>query len=110
MTIHVERIEGRAMPVNSFLVHGPDGLVIVPFGTETEFLAPLPIRALWGIGPKTETHLLRAGIRTIGDLAQRSTGELERILGSRGAFLRDMARGLDDRGIETSYERKSVGA
>jgi len=89
----------------------PDGLVIVPFGAEAEFLAPMAIRALWGIGPRTEAALQRAGIRTVGDLARRSPGELERILGSsRGRFLRDMALGIDDRAVETSYERKSVGA
>jgi DNA polymerase-4 len=88
----------------------PDGLVVVPFGTEADFLAPMAIRALWGVGPKTEQHLLRAGIRTVGDLARRSTGEAERLLGSRGLFLHDMARGIDNRRVDTSYERKSVGA
>jgi DNA polymerase-4 len=88
----------------------PDGLVVVPFGEEAAFLAPMPVRALWGVGPKTETTLVRAGVRTVADIAQRSPGELERLLGSRGPFLRDMARGIDDRGVETSYERKSVGA
>lgn len=88
----------------------PDGLVIVPFGEEAQFLAPMSIRALWGVGPKTESHLLRAGIRMVADIAQRSTAELERILGSRGPFLQEMARGIDTRPVETSYERKSVGA
>lgn len=88
----------------------PDGLVVVPWGEEAAFLAPLPIRALWGVGPKTEQHLVRAGIRTIGDAAARSEGEMTRLLGSRGPFLRAMAQGHDDRPIESSWERKSVGA
>ena len=88
----------------------PDGLVIVRFGGEAEFLAPMPVRALWGVGPKTEAILLRAGIRTVADVVARSPGELERLLGSRGPFLHDMARGADDRPVETGYERKSVGA
>lgn len=88
----------------------PDGLVVVPWGEEAAFLAPLPIRALWGVGPKTELHLVRAGIRTIGDAASRSAGEMERLVGSRGPFLRAMAQGHDDRPVETSWERKSVGA
>ncbi len=88
----------------------PDGLLIVPFGGEAAFLAPLPIRALWGVGPRTEQAMVRSGIRTIGDLAARSEGELSLLFGSRGPFLRDMARGVDERPIETSYERKSVGA
>jgi DNA polymerase-4 len=88
----------------------PDGLLIVPHGEEAEFLAPLPIRALWGIGPKTEQALVRAGIKTIGDLAARSDADAQRLLGSRGDFVLGMARGIDDRGIETEYERKSIGA
>jgi DNA polymerase-4 len=88
----------------------PDGLLIVPHGTEAEFLAPLPVRLLWGVGPKTEKSLVAAGIRTIGDLAARSDADAERWLGSRGTFLLEMARGIDDRGIETESERKSIGA
>lgn len=88
----------------------PDGLVIVPQGDEAAFLAPMSIRALWGIGPKTEAGLVRAGIRTVADLAARDESELTRLLGSRGPFLRAMALGIDERTVETSYERKSVGA
>lgn len=88
----------------------PDGLLIVPRGEEASFLAPLPVRVLWGIGPKTETALARAGMRTVADIAARSESELERLLGSRGPFLHAMARGIDERPIDTSHERKSVGA
>jgi DNA polymerase-4 len=88
----------------------PDGLLIVRRGDEAAFLAPMPVRALWGIGPKTETVLVRAGMRTVADIAARPAAELERLLGSRGPFLQAMARGIDDRAVDTSYERKSVGA
>lgn len=88
----------------------PDGLVMVPPGTEAAFLAPLAIRSLWGIGPKTEAGLKLAGVRTVGDLARRSAADAERLLGSHGAFLHQMANGIDDRAIETERERKSVGA
>ncbi|MEX2224869.1 MAG: DNA polymerase IV [Dehalococcoidia bacterium] len=88
----------------------PDGLVVVPFGSEAEFLAPMPIRALSGVGPKTEAVLLRAGIRLVADLTQRSAGEITRLVGSRGPWLHDIARGIDDRAVETNSERKSVGA
>src|SRR5512145_3539052 len=47
----------------------PDGLVVVEPGTEEAFLAPLPVRRLWGVGPKTEESLARLGVQTIGDLA-----------------------------------------
>jgi DNA polymerase-4 len=88
----------------------PDGLVVVPPGTEAAFLAPMPIRVLWGVGPKTEQVLLRAGIRSVGDLAKRAEKDAERLLGSHGMYLRELALGIDDRGVETERERKSVGA
>jgi DNA polymerase-4 len=88
----------------------PDGLMVVPFGSEREFLAPLPVRALWGVGPKTEAALVRAGMRTVGDIAARTEQDLERVVGSRAEFLLAMARGVDDRAIETEWERRSVGA
>lgn len=88
----------------------PDGLVIVPPGGEAAFLAPLPARALWGVGPKAETALRTAGIKTVADIAAAEIATLERVLGSRGAFLHEMARGNDDRPVQTEHERKSVGA
>ncbi len=88
----------------------PDGLLIVPSGHEAAFLAPLPVRALWGIGPKTETVLGRFGVRTIGDMARLDDAATERLLGSRGRHLRDVARGIDGAPVVTEHERKSVGA
>jgi len=88
----------------------PDGLVVVAPGEEAAFLAPLPVRALWGIGPRTDVALAAAGIRTVGDLAAAPPAQLERLLGSRSEFLREMANGIDDRPVETEHERKSVGA
>lgn len=88
----------------------PDGLVIVPPGTEAAFLAPLPARALWGVGPKAEAALRSAGIKTVAEIAAADLATLERVLGSRGVFLHQMARGNDDRPVETEHERKSVGA
>ena len=75
----------------------PDGLVVVAPGGEAAFLAPLPVRRLWGVGPKMEESLLRLGIHTIGDLARTETAALERKLGSHAGFLQDLARGIDDR-------------
>jgi DNA polymerase-4 len=88
----------------------PDGLVIVPPGAEAGFLAPLPVRALWGIGPKAEAALARAGIRTVGGLAEADPLALDRLFGSRGPQLQRMAQGLDPRPLVTAHERKSVGA
>jgi nucleotidyltransferase/DNA polymerase involved in DNA repair len=88
----------------------PDGLVVVPPGTEAAFLAPLPVRRLWGVGPKQEEELLKRGIRTIGDLAALPPDALTRRLGSHGHDLQKLARGQDDRPVEAERgEAKSLG-
>ena len=73
----------------------PDGLVVVQPGEEAAFLAPLEIRRLWGIGPKTADRLHGLGIRTIGELAALPVGALTRALGEHGATLHDRALGID---------------
>jgi len=88
----------------------PDGLVLVPPGTEAEFLAPLPVRRLSGVGPKSEQALRDAGFQTVGQVAEAPPSLLEALFGSRGAMLREMARGEDGRPVEPEQERKSVGA
>jgi DNA polymerase-4 len=88
----------------------PDGLVIVPPGGEAAFLAPLKVRALWGVGPKAEAMLNTAGFHTIGQIAAASPSQLETALGSRGLMLHGLARGIDDGPVVTEHERKSVGA
>ena len=65
----------------------PDGLVVVPPGEEGAFLAPLPIRRLWGVGPKAEEALLKVGIVTIGDLARCPPERLARRVGTHGLDL-----------------------
>ena len=89
----------------------PDGLVVVPPGEEAAFLAPLPVRRLWGVGPKMEEQLARLGVATIGDLARVPTEKLERRFGTHGHDLVKLARGEDDREVlaETA-EAKSLGA
>lgn len=88
----------------------PDGLVVVPPGQEAAFLAPLPTRALWGIGPRAEARLSAAGIRSVGQLAHTEPGLVETLFGSRGPLFRAMAQGMDERPVEPVHERKSVGA
>ena len=87
----------------------PDGLVVVPPGGETAFLAPLPVRRLWGVGPKMEESLATLGIATIGDLARLPPERLERRLGSHGLDLLQLARGIDERPVEGGGEAKSLG-
>ena len=73
----------------------PDGLVVVAPGEEAAFLAPLEIRRLWGIGPKTAERLHGLGIATIGELAALPPETLARALGDHGATLHDRALGID---------------
>jgi DNA polymerase-4 len=86
----------------------PNGLTVVPPGTEAEFLAPMPVGRLWGIGPKTQPRLEAAGIRTVGDVAALDERRLYDLFGRGGAFYRDLARGIDDREVDPSRERKSI--
>jgi DNA polymerase IV len=87
----------------------PDGLVIVPQDQVTGFLEDLPTGRLWGVGPKTETELLKLGIRTIGALASVAPGLLERQFGDSGQYLHARARGIDDEPVGADREEKSVG-
>jgi nucleotidyltransferase/DNA polymerase involved in DNA repair len=88
----------------------PDGLCVVEAGQEAAFLAPLPIRRLWGVGPKMEERLAKVGVQTIGDLAALAPERLERRLGTHGRDLLLLARGIDDRPVFAATEgAKSIG-
>jgi len=90
-------------------INKPDGLTIVPVGREAEFLAPLPIKRLWGVGRKTQEILALLGVHTIGDIASLSEKLLEQKFGQHGISLRYKALGLDNRDVEIEHETKSVG-
>ena len=74
----------------------PDGFVIVPRGGEAAFLAPLQLKRLWGVGPKTQRVLEDLGMRTIGDLARADPALLEARLGEHGSTIQQRARGIDE--------------
>jgi DNA polymerase IV len=88
----------------------PDGFVVVSQGKEREFLDPLPISRLWGVGPKTEARLKRLGLQTIGQIARMPVETLETMLGSAGRDLWELANGMDDRDVTSEQEAKSIGA
>lgn len=88
----------------------PDGLVVVPPGTERAFLRDLPIERMWGIGEKTAPTLRRMGFRTLGDLAGAELSVLATLLGEHAAGVRERAAGLDDREVVPHADAKTVGA
>jgi DNA polymerase-4 len=89
----------------------PDGLLVVPADDVLGFLHPLPVSALWGVGPQTGETLRRLGMRTVGDLAHLSRRTLERALGeSLGAHLHALANGIDQRPVVVNEPSKSVGS
>ena len=88
----------------------PNGMVVVEPGREAEFLAPLPVSRLWGVGKVTGAELEGMGIRTIGQLARIPAAHLEARFGQHGPGLLDLARGLDERRVEPDGAPKSMGA
>ncbi|GAC1498660.1 MAG: hypothetical protein NVS1B14_01770 [Vulcanimicrobiaceae bacterium] len=86
----------------------PDGLQLVASGEEADFLAPLPVGRLWGIGPKTVVRLRARGLETIGQLAALEDAQLYGIFGAWGHEVRALARGHDERRVESGRETKSI--
>lgn len=88
----------------------PDGLTVVEEGTVAAFLAPLPVRRLWGVGPVTGAALRRLGIATIGELARFPEAVLVEKLGTQGRHLIALAKGDDPRPVVTDEAARSIGA
>src|SRR5258706_10233553 len=85
----------------------PDGLTLIAEKEKVQFLRPLPVRALYGVGKVTEQVLNQAGLNTVGDL-QDHTGDLRALVGSFGPKLKQFAFGQDDRPLELGDEIKSI--
>lgn len=89
----------------------PDGLLVVPADRVLEFLHPLPVGALWGVGEQTGEALRKLGMRTVGDVAAIGKRTLERALGeATGAHLYALAHGFDDRSVIPHEPAKSIGS
>ena len=88
----------------------PDGLVVVQPGDEAEFLGPLAVSKLWGIGPKTAERLHGEGIKTIGQLADQPLERFARTFGKRSASVRDKAMGRDADAVHTESASKSISS
>ncbi|MEX5637351.1 DNA polymerase IV [Parafrankia sp. FMc2] len=89
----------------------PDGLLAVPPEGVLSFLHPLPVAALWGVGPRTEETLTRLGLRTIGDIARTPADTLQRALGRGSAdHMIALAHGRDERRVDPDGAEVSLGA
>jgi DNA polymerase-4 len=86
----------------------PDGLVVVPPGSERQFLAPLQVGRLSGVGPKGQERLATIGVHTISDLAGVDVRLLSGVFGRWGSLLHDLANGTDDRPVQPRHDAKSV--
>lgn len=86
----------------------PDGIGVVPPAQTRQYLAPLPVSVIWGVGPKLLQRLNNADIYTVGDLAQRDPDRMHRWLGAVGPQIVALARGEDTRVVEPRQGAKSV--
>lgn len=89
--------------------HKPDGLTVVRPRQVLEFLDPLAVRRLHGVGPATEKALHEMGVQTVAELRERSLEELQRRFGKFGVCLYEYSRGIDERPVRTEWVRKSLG-
>ncbi len=88
----------------------PDGLLVVPTDGELEFLHPLPVERLWGVGPVTSRKLRDRSITTVSEVAQLGEAALVHILGrAAGRHLHALAHNRDPRPVETGRRRRSIG-
>jgi DNA polymerase-4 len=89
----------------------PDGMIVVPGDLVLDFLHPLPVDALWGVGERAAETLRRLGLSTVGDVAKAPWGMLRRALGdASAAHLHELSWGRDPRKVTPEREEKSIGA
>jgi DNA polymerase-4 len=86
----------------------PDGVCVVPEGTEAAFLAPLPLRALPMLGPRLEAKLAQMGLSTLGQLASLPLATAEGLLGRYGGLITQRARGIDPTPVGGEHGAKSI--
>ena len=88
----------------------PDGVLVIPESAIIDYLRPLPVGALWGVGASTQQALERLGMRTVADLADAPLSVLQKAVGdASGSKLHELANGRDPRSVVTETREKSVG-
>jgi len=90
-------------------INKPDGLTVVPPDKVREFLDPLPISRMWGVGKATQAVLAQMNVRTFQDLSRMPAAILEHRFGKHGLKMHQLAMGLDEREVVTGQDMKSVG-
>ena len=101
--------------INKFLakiasdIKKPDGLFLIPPEEAEKFIEKLPVEKFFGIGRVTAEKMHKLGIHNGADLKKWDLSSLVRNFGKTGKFYHDIARGIDDRPVETEFERKSIG-
>ncbi|TCP55339.1 DNA polymerase-4 [Tamaricihabitans halophyticus] len=109
ITVGVARTKFLAKVASA--VAKPDGLLVVPHDGEREFLHPLPVERLWGVGAITAGKLRARGISTVGELARADPAALDRLLGrAAGRHLHALSVNQDPRRVRTGRRRRSMGA
>ena len=88
----------------------PNGQTVIPPEKALAFIAALPVKKFYGVGPATAARMARFGIETGGDLKDQSLEFLTRTFGKSGAWYHDLVRGIDHRAVRPDRERKSVGS
>jgi nucleotidyltransferase/DNA polymerase involved in DNA repair len=109
LTCTIGIASGKTLAKMATEIRKPDGLTLVHPGKEREFLAPLPVEAIPGVGPRAKETLNRLGLRKIGDLQAAQADQLGAELGRWAQRLLAIANGIDDDEVETAHERKSFG-
>ncbi|HEX6197704.1 MAG TPA: DNA polymerase IV [Jiangellaceae bacterium] len=109
ITVGVARTKFLAKVASA--VAKPDGLLVVPPEAEREFLYPLPVGRLWGVGTVTADKLHQRGLETVADVAAMPRRSLITMLGrATGNHLHALANGLDPRPVDTGRRRRSIGS
>ncbi len=109
ITVGVARTKFLAKVASA--VGKPDGLLVVPVDAELEFLHPLPVERLWGVGPVTAAKLHDRGLNTVGEVAQMAEAALVAMLGrAAGRHIHALAHNRDPRPVEVGRRRRSIGS
>lgn len=91
-------------------INKPNGLKVIPPDKIEDFLLPLPVRKIPGVGRVTENRMATLGILTVSDMRKRTLDELQSNFGKNGIWYHQLAHGIDEREVQPSRERKSIGA